>query len=255
MSRTDDGSPGIFSLDRLDWSGPDRLEVQGTFTAAPPEPDAEPLLIVHGEDGAHELRRVAGSHAEPRPGEQWAASFAWQEPPAAFSTAELVLGEIRIDLGYDGRDGAAAGPAAPDVAPGDTPGGTRLRLEAELVAAREHVHALERDLERSRAELERATADLEAERAGRAEDADRFREGLAAVERAAADELLAARAHFDAAEEARAQAEQLRAELQAADARQAEVAEELRAASDDVERALTRLVEVARAPAGTMGRQ
>jgi hypothetical protein len=255
MSRTDDGSPGIFALERFDWAGPDRLELHGTFTEPPPGAGVEPLLVVYADDGAHELPLAGAPGGEPLAGERWQAEFAWQEPPAPFVTAELVLGDLRIALPgpYEDQDGAAA-PDVPAPALDAPAGGGRLHLETELLAAREHGHEAERELERARAELDRARADLAAERAGREQDAARFREGLAAVERAAAEELEQARAHFDAAEDFRARAERLRADLEAADARNAQLRERLEAASEDVEQALGRLLAAVHEPDRTAGR-
>ena len=72
------------------------------------------------------------------------AAFAWQEPPAAFTTAELRLGAAHVALpglrpgGEPAEtlavEGAAAEPAEMEAAADVVPGG-RLRLEAELLAA------------------------------------------------------------------------------------------------------------------------
>jgi len=251
--------PTAFELERFDWAGPDRLEISGTFTGPPPAPHDGPLLVVHGEDGTHELP-PAGPSATPEPGEPWKAAFTWQEPPAAFTTAELRLGAARVDLPglHPGGEPAAtlavvgaeagAAPAGqlepePDAAPAG-----RLHLEAELLAGRELARELERELLRAHAERDRAQEDLEAERTGRAEDATRFREGLAAVERAAADELATARAEADAAAAARAEVERLRAELDAAGAGEADLRARLGASAGELEQALGRLLAVIREP-------
>ena len=245
-----------FALERFDWAGPDLLEVSGTFTGLPPGAAGGPLLVVHGEDGAHELPPADGD-AAPRPGELWHAAFAWQEPPAAFTTAELRLGAAHVALpglrpgGEPAEtlavEGAAAEPAEMEAAADVVPGG-RLRLEAELLAAGERTRELARELTRALAERDRARDDLEAERTGRAEDAARFRDGLAAVERAAAGELAAAQAQTDAARDARAEAERLRLELDAAGAREADLRERLGAPAGELELALGRLLAVVREP-------
>jgi hypothetical protein len=259
--KDDDAIPAAFALERFDWAGPDLLEISGTFTGLPPGSTGGPLLVVHGEDGAHELPPADGD-APPRPGEPWHAAFAWQEPPAAFTTAELRLGAAHVALpglrtgGEPAETLAVEGPAAEPAEPGVTPdvaASGRLRLEAELLAARELVRELERELLRAHAERDRACQDLEAERTGRAEDATRFREGLAAVEQAAADELAAAQAQAEAAATARADAERLSGELEAAGAREAELRERLGATAGDVEQALGRLLAVVREP-GSDGR-
>lgn len=254
--KNDDAAQAAFALERFDWAGPDLLEVSGTFTGLPPGSAGGSLLVVHGEDGAHELPPADGD-AAPRPGEPWHAAFAWQEPPAAFTTAELRLGAAHVALpGLRSGDEPAetlavehpdAEPAAVDAAAEVAPGG-RLRLEAELLAAGERARELARELTRAIAERDRARDDLEAERAGRAEDATRFRDGLATVERAAGDELAAAQAQADAALEARAEAERLRAELDAAEGRDADLRARLGTSAGDLEQALGRLLAVAREP-------
>jgi hypothetical protein len=248
MEVKDDGAARpAFALERFDWAGPDRLEVSGTFTGLPPGPSGGPLLVVHGDDGAHELPPAEGA-AAPRPGEPWRAAFAWQEPPTAFSTAELRLGAARVALpGLHPDDEPAATLAVTGPAPEAAPAG-RLHLEAELLAAHELHRELERELVRAHAERDRALEDLEAERTGRAEDATRFREGLAAVERAAADELADAREQADAAAAARAEAERLRAELDATASREAALRERAGETAGEVEAALERLLAVVREP-------
>ena len=251
--------PTAFELERFDWAGPDRLEISGTFTGPPPAPPDGPLLVVHGEDGEHELP-PAGPAATPQPGEPWEAAFAWQEPPAAFTTAELRLGAARVDLpglhpgdepaatlAVVGEEAGAAPAARLEQEPDTVPAG-RLHLEAELLAGRELARELERELLRAHAERDRACEDLETERTGRAADATRFREGLAAVERAAADELATAQAQADAAAAARDEVERLREELGAAGLRERDLRERLGATAGDLEQALGRLLAVIREP-------
>jgi len=236
-----------FALERFQWAGPDRLEITGTFTGLPPGDAAGPLLVVHGDDGAHELPS-ADPDAAPQPGEPWHAAFTWQEPPTAFTTAELHLGEARVALpGLRPGDepAAALAVAEPDAGPVAAAGG-RLRLEAELLAAQELARELERELLRAHAERDRAREDLDAERLGRAEDATRFRDGLAAVERAAADELDAARAQADAASAARTEADRLREELGSAGAREQALRARVDETAGDVEHALGRLLAAVR---------
>jgi predicted RNase H-like nuclease (RuvC/YqgF family) len=236
MTVKDDGAaPSTFELERFDWAGPDRLEIVGTFAALPAR-IAEPLLVVNGETGPHKLAPVADTAEPPQAGMRWHAEFAWQEPPDAFTTAELRLGDVLVELPGMRRDGEpvqalairGGGVADEDArAPGPT---ARLHLEAELRATDERARMAEREYARALADLERMQVDLAAERAGRKEDAARFREGLAAVEHAAAEELEQARAHLEAAVAARAQTEQLRAELEAADARTEQLRGELESA-------------------------
>ena len=237
-----------FALERFQWAGPDRLEITGTFTGLPPGDADGPLLVVHGDDGAHELPS-ADPDAAPLPGEPWHAAFTWQEPPTAFTTAELRVGAARVALpglrpGDEPAEALAV--AEPDAAPAVPPAGGRLRLEAELLAAQELARELERELLRAHAERDRAREDLDAERLGRAEDAARFREGLAAVERAAADELDAARAQADAASAARVEADRLRTELDSAGVREQALRERVGESAGDVELALGKLLAAVR---------
>ena len=79
-----------------------------------------------------------------------------------------------------------------------------VRLEAQLLAAREEANALRLELERARESLARAVADLDVERAGRTEDSARFRDTLTAMEAAVAGALEGARAEVAAAAGAQA---------------------------------------------------
>jgi hypothetical protein len=243
MSVTRDGKePSAFELERFDWAGPDQLEVIGTFAEVPATLSAEPLLVVHGEGGSYELPRVDDAPEEPKPGVPWHAAFAWQEPPDAFTTAELRLGDVLVELpGLHPGGGAAEPLTLRSRTASSRSGAERLHRETELLAARERTYELQRELERARAAVARAMADLDTERAGREEDAARFRDGLASVERAASDELAQARAELEAAAGARAQAERLRIELSTAEERALARQAAIDAAADAMEQVLRRL--------------
>jgi hypothetical protein len=106
---------------------------------------------------------------------------------------------------------------------GRSAAGTDVRLEAQLLSAREQANGLRLELDRSREALARAVADLDMERAGRAEDSARFRAALEEMESAVAqalddarDEVTAAAGARTALADATADAEQLLGRLRAA---------------------------------------
>jgi hypothetical protein len=257
-------SGATFELDRFTWAAPDRLELSGRFTGVGDAP-GDAVLVVRGLDRAQRLPAVPGTEP-PDPSGRWHASFAWLEAPAAFDGATLELGEeLVVDLpaprsrrrtfrhellAVRSRDGAPVAPAeaeaepqpaaaaAPD-APATPPAvespqaespladaAMRLRLEADLLAAHEHSRELEVGLERATEELARARSDLEAMRAERDANAERFRDGLASV-RSTAEETLAAE---------RTTLEQARAEAQASSRAAAQELEAARSGMESAQR-------------------
>src|SRR4051794_14042963 len=182
-----------FALERFSWDAPDCLVVRGTFAGLGDPGAAEPTLVVHGGDREVRLRAAAEARsAPPEDGRPWQARFVWREPPIAFRAATLAIGEdVAVELpelGANGRESrrqtlpvrrGEAATAEPEV---PSAGGVeRLRLEADLLAAREQVRELEVAAERANAEVARTRADLEAERERNAADAQRFRDNLARV--------------------------------------------------------------------------
>ncbi len=218
-------APLEFALEHFGWTGPDRLEVRGTFHGVGKTSRGPATLVVHGQDGVHRLP-VAGDPPPPVDGKAWDASFAWQEVPSAFTRAELQLGDdLVIVLPDVGDDEAAAAPMplAARRADGRPAAGTDVRFEAQLLAAREEANGLRLELDRTHEALARAVADLDMERAGRGEDSARFRATLEEMETAVARALDDARDEVAAAAEARtaladatADAEQLLGRLRAA---------------------------------------
>ena len=214
-----------FALERFGWTGPDRLEVRGTFHGVGEASSGPATLVVHGQDGVHRLP-AAGDPPPPVDGKAWDASFAWQEVPSAFTRAELQLGDDLVIALPDVGDGeAAAAPSSLAVrrVDGRPAAGTDVRLEAQLLAAREEANGLRLELERSREALARAVADLDMERAGRGEDSARFRAALDEMEGSVAkalddarDEVAAAAGARTALADATADAEQLLDRLRAA---------------------------------------
>jgi hypothetical protein len=212
-----------FDLERFEWAAPDRLQLAGTFSGLDDDAAAAPILVLHGAERTHRLP-VVEDESPPADGEPWTGTFAWQDAPEAFNTAELELGEdVSIELpepragqrpfgGQRLQVRQAAEPEPEESSQNGNgpppPAAERLRLQSELVAAQEEARELRAALERAEAELGRAREDLQAERDRQTADAERFREGLASVQ-ASAEEALAAEQHG---------AEQMRAELEAATA-------------------------------------
>src|SRR4051794_22686627 len=186
-----------FELERFEWVAPDRLQLAGTLFGWDDDGPAAPALLVHGAERTHRLQAVDGDGGRPpEDGQPWVATFAWQDAPEAFHTAELELGQdISIELpepragtrpfGGQRLEVRRAGGPEPDESGmnGSPPSGAeRLRLQSELVSAQEEARELHARLDRADAELSRAREDLEAERERRAADAERFREALASVQ-------------------------------------------------------------------------
>lgn len=222
-----------FELERFAWGAPDRLELSGSFVGLPAPPADAPVLVVRGAERTHRLPPAADSAiGTPEDGQPWRAEFAWQEVPEVFDVAQLQLGgEIVVDLPAPGeaqpqslevrhaRSEDDAGAAQPSQVATPATGAERLRLESELLAAREAAGELRVDAERAREELARARADLESERERRAADAERFRDGLARVQESAEGALSEA---GDAIRTRDAALEELRAELDLAAAARTE---------------------------------
>jgi hypothetical protein len=127
----------------------------------------------------------------------------------------------------DAPAASAAEPAEPAVVVG---------LHADLVLAREEGHAAAARAQQAEEELARARADLQAERARRADDAERFAQALAALRETADDALEAERlANAELGNDLRA----AHADAQAVQERMAELessGEHARAAADEARR-------------------
>jgi hypothetical protein len=217
-----------FALERFAWEAPDRLEVSGWLSRPLAEPADEPTLVVHCGDGAQRLEAVPDSYSwPPEDGPCWHAVFAWQNAPRPFDRAELDLGEDaivelpepsdeRTELGDRMLPLRAGSCAAPPPQPVEWDGTERLQLEAELLAAREELFRAQAVSDRMVQELARARDDLDAERAARAAEAQRFDDGLAHVQASAKDALAAEHSMVERLtwelREARAEIESLRFE-------------------------------------------
>src|SRR5687768_6494784 len=172
------GSDPTFALDRFEWGAPDRLEVAGSFSGLEGRPAADPVLTVHGPDGPHRLPAIEAGAAPPADGSPWAAAFSWLEAPVAFEHARLELGPaLAVELPGPGQ--GEAGSSLPVSTADERGAAGRLRLEAQLLDARQELEEARVAAQRALEELDRAQADLAAERRRAAGDAERFREGLA----------------------------------------------------------------------------
>jgi hypothetical protein len=192
-----------FELERFAWGAPDRLQLSGRFTGLSDVSADAPVLVVHGPERMHRLQALPDSlSGSLEDGSMWSAEFAWQEPPVAFDAATLELGpEIAVELPEPGTKrrwirGSTLSVRRPEREPepqpedsGPAPGAERVRMEAELLAAREEIRELRAAAEQAREELTRARDDLKSERDRHAGDAERFREGLASVQQSAAEAL------------------------------------------------------------------
>jgi hypothetical protein len=113
-------------------------------------------------------------------------------------------------------------------------GTERVRLEAQLLVAQDEARELRAELEKSREELARAREDLESEHARHAEDAQRFRDGLAQVQESAEAALAQLRGELEEALAARGRTDERMAAFEATRG-------EAEAARSDAERLLSRL--------------
>jgi hypothetical protein len=205
-----------FDLHGLEWTAPDRIEVGGTFAGMASPPSDPPVLVVRGAEGSRRLEAVPESvPAPPREGEPWRAEFSWDTAPFPFETATLEFPDgTSVDLAPLGVEPGSAAPAAA-VEEVSASAADRLHLRAELLGAEAATRDAAAEAERLRTEVARAKEDLEAERARNAADAERFREGLESVERAAQAALAE---HQSAAEQVGTDLREAREAIEARDA-------------------------------------
>jgi hypothetical protein len=218
--------PAIFALERFAWEAPDRLEVSGWFSGVYDAPSDPPVLVVRAGDQINRLSVVPDRRsATLQDGEHWSAAFAWRDAPEAFERADLEFGsELVVELPEPRPKRTRRGDRVLEVRRplaeeegGAPPAAKELALETALLVAQEDVRELRAAVERAHVELTATREDLEAERRRRAEDAERFREGLERV-RGSAEAALARAAGHGARQRAeigaaRAEAEQLVARL------------------------------------------
>jgi hypothetical protein len=215
-----------FELERFRWSGPDRLEVSGRFAGLGNEVK-DAVLVVRGPAGAQELTAVPGSVWDgPTEGGRWHARFAWPTAPTAFDAAELRIGDalvvelpdppgrrrslasrhLEVRRRAPGEEPPAVADAEPDVPT------AQLRLQAQLLVAREEARELRGELERAQEDLAATRTALESERERHAANAEQFRHDLADVQAAAEEAVAAATGRVAELEAAAGEMDTLRAQ-------------------------------------------
>jgi hypothetical protein len=228
-----------FELERFEWQAPDRLEIAGTFHGLEHSPDDTPVLVVSGDGEAHQLRSVDASlSGPPEDGKSWQAQFAWDEAPIGIEAAVLEFGTgMVIDLPAPGANRGRSievrrddEDAPPDQEPTAAAAGD-VALEADLVVAEARIQELRAALDRAETDLDHARTDLEVERTGRTHDAEQFHAGLARVRASAEHALEVAEAE---AWQLRADADDVRGRLDAAESARAEAESEVAALREQV---------------------
>jgi hypothetical protein len=236
-----------FELERFIWDGPDRLALAGRFKGI--RGAGAPALLLRGPGGEQRLLPVPDTGGgPPEDGGPWQAEFAWTDAPMVFESVLLGIGDdLVVDLPLpDGRRRrfgrrvldvrSTAPPHEGRELPSPTgdDGTRRLRLEADLILAREEARTLRGDLERLQDELAANRAAVAAERESHAADTERFRHEVAGVSQAAEKAVAADRFAAERAEERVAEQEAAlaaaHADVDALRARVAELESEARAA-------------------------
>jgi rhodanese-related sulfurtransferase len=233
VQRQEDGAQQR-ALAKFRWAAPDRLNVEGSFGSGE-RPDGDFVLVLRGPDGE---RRLLATDHETDPDGSWRAVFVWDAPPMPFDYAHIEAGDNVIvalldALPADASDEpelvdvrAASPPARDDVPPAE--GVERLRMQTALAAVHQELDELRTAAGRTAAELERAKADLQAEREGRAAEAEEFRDTLASL-RASAEQAIA-----DAEQQRATRSAELIQALAARDAELAELRDRAERAADMV---------------------
>jgi hypothetical protein len=176
-----------------------------------------------------ERRLVAAPREAGGDGGQWTAAFRWSEPPVSFDAAELELGDsLTVTLPAPGTAEEAL-----DVRRGTRPPADALRLQADLLTAREDAREANAAKERLVQELARAREDLELERIARAADAERFKHGLAEVRDAGERAVAAADAELTALRQRVTQLDEELGEVATLRAAVADAARELEQAQEE----------------------
>jgi len=213
MSASDTVAPEQtgFELERFQWSGPERLEVEGRWFGVRGRRFVRPVLTV--QVGGRRRRLLALLEHKPWQAdetESWIAAFPWEGSKDDVGEAELEVGALTVDLPPPGGSKrhrskpASAGEPPARVEPAPPAG---AEAGDRRPAAAETRHQLERDLAGARAELGRLRQRHEEE----------SRELRAAASHATEQlEALSARAASatERAEQATGEATSLREELQ-----------------------------------------
>lgn len=194
----------VLELERFAWAAPDRLEVVGRFVGLRQGRRDQPILVVHGVDGAH---RLPAAGKAPEDGEVWHAEFAWQEAPVAFGAAELHLGRGFVlelpapsaETGSDSRQVLWSRKSRPRhlVATQPSPESPQERLDSEL---------------RQMAGL---ISDLSAAVLRKQEQEQEEREAIEGRLREASEQVAASRTEIDRLQKALEQSERSRSQVEA----------------------------------------
>jgi hypothetical protein len=181
-----------FTLERLGWNAPDRLELSGWFSGLDAAPPGAPALIARCGDESHRLDAVPGSFSwPPEDGLRWCAVFAWKEAPVPFDAAALELGgETMVDLPGSSELQMDLGEQPPAAREALSPDASVAAWTAENPSADEHrvAELLARELHDARAEIASLRSRLAAREYTRAQLEDAHRPVLEA--RAEAERLL-----------------------------------------------------------------
>jgi len=197
------------------------------------------VLVLTGATGTYRLTATPGDvSGVAANGSPWHAAFVWHEAPAAFDAAVLELGaDLAVDLPAPGADAGMDALPVWVTSSADLPeiaGAAQVAAEADRLGLWEDLTQAQQEARRLAEDLARAQADLATERDDRAEDAARFRAGLAEMRDAAEAAL---RQQADALSGTEAEVKRLRSELATA-----------QAAADDARQRIATVREALRLP-------
>jgi hypothetical protein len=185
-----------FVLDRLGLRSADRLEVTGRWSGVRGQDLSRPTLVLVRDGRPERLAalpqtlRARGAERDP-----WRATFPWRGGDLDYVSAQLEFGsglvvELPGPLNRSRRFGRQLLPVRqPDGAP-PASGPERLRLHAELVAAREVAEEAREGQRKATEEARRARVDAGREQEQRRAESQRLHQGLDTL-RGLAEEALA----------------------------------------------------------------
>jgi hypothetical protein len=229
-----------FTLERFEWTAPDRLEVVGKWEGLKGRRMAHPFLLVEIEGRRRRLPALPGGQLT---ADGWRAAFAWDGEPVELQAAELHVGRnLVVELpaprrrrSRPRREAAQPRPTAPPIAEPEVPEADAERLRAELeesAAARrtllDEAAALRLELGTIRSRLD----ELEEERDGMAARLAEHEGALAARERDVAQAIEARDAAVAEVAAARQAVAELRADGERRDVQARDALAEARADAD-----------------------
>ena len=234
-----------FELERFQWSGADRLEVEGRWFGVRGRRFVRPVLTVQVRGRRRRLLAVLEHKPwQAEETESWIAAFPWEGSRDDVGEAELEVGALTVDLPPPGGSQRRRHrPASAEPAPGAAEPARAAEADqpplTDRRTASETRHQVERDLAGTRAELgrlrqrhEEESRELRASVREASDEAARLREELQREREGRGTELDRLR-ESDA--EARAEADRHRAEASTA-AEAERQREEAAAASAELER-------------------